>query len=204
MSEIGKKYGKLIVIKKLDRKEHQTTVYLCRCDCGNFKEVNINKLHTGHVKSCGCMKHKIKDLTGMRFGRLVVDSFKEREDNKTLWNCTCDCGNKCIASTSGLNMGSTTSCGCKNKENQSTFMIANDLVDGTRISAIDENRKINKNNHSGYTGVSYDKRRKMWVAQITYQRRNHNLGRFTSKKDAIKAREAAEKEYFGKYRKDKK
>ena len=59
-------------------------------------------------------------------------------------------------------MGSTTSCGCKNKENQSTFMIANDLIDGTRISAIDENRKINKNNHSGYIGVSYDKRRKMW------------------------------------------
>lgn len=52
MSEIGKKYGKLTVIKKLDRKEHQTTVYLCRCDCGNFKEVNINKLHTGHVKTC--------------------------------------------------------------------------------------------------------------------------------------------------------
>lgn len=98
MSEIGKKYGKLTVIKKLDRKEHQTTVYLCRCDCGNFKEVNINKLHTGHVKSCGCMKHKIKDLTGMRFGRLVVDSFKGREGNKTLWNCTCDCGNKCIDS----------------------------------------------------------------------------------------------------------
>ena len=45
MSEIGKKYGKLTVIKKLERKEHQTTVYLCRCDCGNFKEVNINKLH---------------------------------------------------------------------------------------------------------------------------------------------------------------
>ena len=204
MSEIGKKYGKLTIIKKLDRTEHQTTVYLCRCDCGNFKEVNINKLHTGHVKSCGCMKHRIKDLTGMRFGRLVVDSFKGREGNKTLWNCTCDCGNKCIASTSGLTMGSTTSCGCKNKENQSTFMIANDLIDGTRISAIDENRKINKNNHSGYIGVSYDKRRKMWIAQITYQRRNHNLGRFTSKKDAIKARKVAEKEYFGKYRKDKK
>lgn len=168
MSEIGKKYGKLTIIKKLDRTEHQTTVYLCRCDCGNFKEVNINKLHTGHVKSCGCMKHKIKDLTGMRFGRLVVDSFKGREGNKTLWNCTCDCGNKCIVSTSGLTIGSTTSCGCRNKENQSTFMIANDLIDGTRISAIDENRKINKNNQSGYTGVSYDKRRKMWVAQITY------------------------------------
>lgn len=128
MSEIGKKYGKLTVIKKLERKEHQTTVYLCRCDCGNFKEVNINKLHTGHVKSCGCMKRKIKDLTGMRFGRLVVDSFKGRECNKTLWNCTCDCGNKCITSTSGLTMGSTTSCGCRNKENQSTFMIANDLI----------------------------------------------------------------------------
>ena len=28
-NEIGKRYGKLTVIEKLDRKEHNTSVYLC-------------------------------------------------------------------------------------------------------------------------------------------------------------------------------
>ena len=62
MSEIGKRYGRLTVIEKLNKKEFTNSVYLCKCDCGNMKEVNINKLHTGHTKSCGCLKHKIRDL----------------------------------------------------------------------------------------------------------------------------------------------
>lgn len=201
MSEIGKEYGRLTVIGKLNRKEFTTSVYLCRCDCGYMKEVNINKLHTGHTKSCGCLNHKIRDLTGMRFGRLIVDSFKERKNNKTLWNCTCDCGNKCVVPSRDLLLGSTVSCGCKNKENQSNFMIT-DLVDGTRLCQIKANRKVNRNNASGVTGIHFDKERGMWVAQITFQRVNHNLGRFKTMEEAINARKAAEDEYFGKYRKN--
>ena len=71
-NEIGKRYGLLLVVEKLDRREHDTSVYLCKCDCGNFKEVNINKFRTGHTKSCGCLKNKIRDLTGQKFGRLSV------------------------------------------------------------------------------------------------------------------------------------
>ncbi|MGM9942668.1 MAG: hypothetical protein ACI31Q_01055 [Erysipelotrichaceae bacterium] len=33
-NEIGKRYGKLTVIVKLDRREHNTSVYLCKCDWG--------------------------------------------------------------------------------------------------------------------------------------------------------------------------
>lgn len=95
-NEIGKRYGNLTVIKKLDRREHETSVYLCKCDCGNLKEVNINKLHTGHTKSCGCLKNRIKDYTGQRFGRLTVISLNCRRNNKTYWNCKCDCGNECV------------------------------------------------------------------------------------------------------------
>ena len=69
---IGKRYGKLTFIEKLDRREHNTSVYLCKCDCGNFKKVNINNLHTGHTKSCGGLKNRIKDLTSQKFGRLTV------------------------------------------------------------------------------------------------------------------------------------
>ena len=71
-NEIGKRYGKLPVIEKLDRIEHNTSVYLCKCDCGYFKKVNINNLHTGHTKSCGGLKNRIKDLTSQKFGRLTV------------------------------------------------------------------------------------------------------------------------------------
>ena len=59
-NEIGKRYGKLTVIEKLDRREHNTSVYLCKCDCGYFKKVNINNLHTGHTKSCGVLKIESK------------------------------------------------------------------------------------------------------------------------------------------------
>ena len=76
-----------------------------------------------------------------------------------------------------------------------------DLVDGTRLCQINGKRKVNKNNASGVTGVHFDKERGMWVAQITFQRQCHNLGRFKTMEEAINARKAAEEEYFGKYRK---
>ncbi len=36
----------------------------------------------------------------------------------------------------------------------------------------------------------------------SFQRKNHCLGRFDDKKDAIKARLEGEERFFGKYRKD--
>ena len=59
------------------------------------------------------------------------------------------------------------------------------------------NRGINKNNTSGYRGVTYSKRYKKWVAQISHNRKNHILGRFDRKEDAIAARKAGEIKYFG-------
>ena len=60
------------------------------------------------------------DLTGQRFGRLVVIS-KDEEVSKqkkvAYWNCICDCGNitKPIRGDS-LRNGNTQSCGCLQKE----------------------------------------------------------------------------------------
>lgn len=101
-----------------------------------------------------------------------------------------------------LTTGQKVSCGCKYEENKSSVKsFDKGLVDDTMISAIKETRRRNKNNSSGITGVFYDSKSNEWVAQITFRRTNHNLGRFDSKEDAIKARLDAEKVYFGKYRK---
>ena len=58
-----------------------------------------------------------KDLTGKRFGRLIVIERvgKDRRNNAT-WRCLCECGNECIVTTCNLNRGSTKSCGCLAKE----------------------------------------------------------------------------------------
>jgi len=54
-----------------------------------------------------------KDISGKRFGRLVVlEPTEERNQNNVVWKCICDCGNVCSANTASLNRGHTKSCGC--------------------------------------------------------------------------------------------
>jgi hypothetical protein len=59
----------------------------------------------------------------------------------------------------------------------------------------------NKNSTSGYTGVHYDKYRKQWIAQIMLARKNHLIGRFKLKNEAIEVRKEAYDYYYEKYRK---
>ena len=59
---------------------------------------------------------KMNDLSGQRFGRLVVLERTGSKNNRPLWLCKCDCGNEKIVSTSGLKSGDTKSCGCLKQE----------------------------------------------------------------------------------------
>lgn len=59
--DIGKRYGFLTVLEDTGKRYHYSIIYRCRCDCGNEIEVNSNKLHTGHVKSCGCKNEENKN-----------------------------------------------------------------------------------------------------------------------------------------------
>ena len=53
------KFGKLTVLEAIGYKPQYTGAaknrmwYKCKCDCGNFCEVNGNRLKTGHTISCG-------------------------------------------------------------------------------------------------------------------------------------------------------
>ena len=61
------------------------------------------------------------------------------------------------------------------------------------------NAGLSKNNTSGFTGVTWHKRCNKWVAQITVNRKNHNLGLYADKNEAIKVRKEAEKRHFGQF-----
>lgn len=62
-----------------------------------------------------------KDLTGQRFGKLVVlyqteDHVLSNGKRKAKWYCKCDCGNECDVIGMYLMNGDTKSCGCLQTE----------------------------------------------------------------------------------------
>jgi len=57
------------------------------------------------------------DLTGQKFGRLVVIERSENgECGNVRWVCCCDCGEISVVGAGALRTGATKSCGCLNRE----------------------------------------------------------------------------------------
>lgn len=56
---------------------------------------------------------KALDLTGQRFGMLIVIRLHERVKGQAIWACRCDCGNESMVRLGNLRRGHTTSCGCQ-------------------------------------------------------------------------------------------
>lgn len=55
------------------------------------------------------------DLTGKRFGNLLVLSRAEIPNKQAAWRCRCDCGNETVVLGWNLRSGHTISCGCVHK-----------------------------------------------------------------------------------------
>lgn len=65
-SWIGRRFGRLTVLKIGPKGNHNNYV-LCKCDCGNEKEIWGTTLHQGRCRSCGCIvkeKGKKRGLNG--------------------------------------------------------------------------------------------------------------------------------------------
>lgn len=138
------------------------------------------------------MRGHFEDMTGRRFGRLVV--LKELRYNKV--KCRCDCGNIVEKQKTNLLNGNTKSCGCLNRE-RSAENLRSMTKDGGRIfKGRLKSDKPQSNNTSGVKGVSFDKRRGLWAAEITIRGEKHFLGRFYTLEDAAAARKQAEEKYF--------
>lgn len=126
------KFGRLTVKERADNIKGRVS-WLCMCDCGQETIAKASDLKSGKKKSCGCLnqekrsqrgKDKIVDLTGMRFGKLVVLNRIENRNNTTMWHCICDCGNEIDVIGNNLRRHTSTSCGCYAKENTSKLFLA--------------------------------------------------------------------------------
>ena len=165
--------------------------YICKCICGNIIKYKIFQLTK--VKSRVCLRYKT-DIINKKFGKLTVISFCEKRNNRSYYNCLCECGNTKIIGRSGLLSGDITSCGCLRKEYreiESAKRVRSYVVDGTNPNLI-KSDKLNKNNKSGVKGVCYIAKKGKWESQIMFKGTRYKLGIFDNKEDAVKARKEAE------------
>ena len=66
---------------------------------------------------------KALDLTGERFGELVVISKAPSKSGKTYWNCQCDCGKKSTVQTGHLKSGAIKTCGHTQKQREILYCL---------------------------------------------------------------------------------
>ena len=116
----GERFSRLTAIEKVGKNKSGRIMWKCRCDCGKEVIVAGSYLKNGITRSCGCLRAIPKeDLTGQRFGRLTVVKWSEpgAKTKIGMWECKCDCGSICFASTSSLKEGRMVSCGCYSRDN---------------------------------------------------------------------------------------
>ena len=85
--EVGKRYGRLVVVSREPLKNKGRTMFVCRCDCGSETIVNGSHLRSGNTRSCGCLRDEARVKARITHGfckeRLYViwRSIKERTSN---------------------------------------------------------------------------------------------------------------------------
>lgn len=116
----GLRFGRLLVVKFVGLNKWNKSIWACKCDCGSEVDATSANLKNGNVRSCGCFqrefssKRHLIDLTGKRFGRLIVLSKSSRMGNRNevMWDCICDCGNRTTILGRSIREYRTISCGC--------------------------------------------------------------------------------------------
>ena len=67
-SIIGKRFGRLVVVKLHHVGKNKGTWWECKCDCGNTKVVFRGGLTSGDTSSCGCYRNEHKKEFAKKHG----------------------------------------------------------------------------------------------------------------------------------------
>lgn len=114
----GQRFGRLIAMQRVPNIGRRVR-WLCLCDCGEKTEVDAGQLRRGRTRSCGCLAREqtsqrcTSDLTGQRFGSLIVQQRAVSNGERVRWRCLCACGETVDVEARRLRSGSRRSCGCQ-------------------------------------------------------------------------------------------
>lgn len=197
--------------------------YKCKCDCGNIVEVNLKNLKSGNTKGCGCkrlekcslaLKSKVKPNNYI-FEKEYVIGIAKNTKNKFIVDYDIYEKIKNMAwyeNNNGYIINRTDGIrtflhrfvlDVKDSEitvdhinrNRTDCRKSNLRIVTKKNNAI--NHSLMSNNKSGYSGVVWHKRDKVWQSNLRTDGKLIHLGCFINKEDAIKARLEAELKYFG-------
>jgi hypothetical protein len=108
---------------------------------------------TGGFMPGGGGPHRIHNLVGQRFARLVVLEFHSiSPNNGARWLAKCDCGNTTVAYASGMKQGSTKSCGCYNRDRMTKHGMEGSKVYAVWSSMLSRCRNHNHPSWRNYGG----------------------------------------------------
>ena len=206
---IGQVFGRLTVIEegagKTSISGRKRTTWVCQCSCGNTVETQTASLRGGKTKSCGCLAKEIKTTHGKSRTKenKVWRGIKQRclnpkhkqypdyggrgiticDEWKDDFQAFYDCVGKAPYPSASLDR----------INNDGNYEPGNIRWASKSIQVI--NRRIGKDNKSGIKGVCFCNTHKIWKAYISVKSKSINLGHYSNKEDAVKARLVAEEKY---------
>lgn len=83
INEIGNRYGRLTVVRYDHASKTRGVYWFCICDCGCTTVANGNRMRSGRVKSCGCLKREAQESFGERTRE--TSSERMKDFNQSFW-----------------------------------------------------------------------------------------------------------------------
>jgi len=199
---IGKKFGRLTVIRKV-KKTKNYVHWECSCECGGTKTTITASLNKGVVKSCGCIHKEITSKHGMYKHPLY----------QTWLNMTQRCNNPKNPIYKYYGARGVKVCDHWLESFENFYNDMGEKPEGASLDRIDDalvysketckwsdkseqvfNRRPKKNK-SGYTGVKVTPAGN-FSSGISKNGKFHYLGTYDTLEEAIEARKAGEAKYY--------
>ena len=140
----GQKFSYLTVVKEVGSNKNGRTIWLCRCDCGNYHETLGKYLLDGSTTSCGCRRAKILSDTTKR-------QTTHNKSNTRLYRIWAAMRKRCrnINDSEYKNYGERGISICSEWDNFTTFYewaMANGYADNLTIDRINNDGNYEPNN----------------------------------------------------------
>lgn len=196
----GQKFDMLTALYRLPERKHGCFLWMCQCDCGTMKAIPSTDLTRHRVKSCGCLLHRINDISGERRGCLTALRRTGEKDalGLAIYEWRCDCGNVFKRSIHGTKRTDIPhlcpECQRKVRAQQIALRRKNREVEETTgltrkylMNII--NGVLTEANTSGVRGVYWHEGHKRWIATGYIDNKLVTLGEFKDIEEARKARQ---------------
>lgn len=72
----GQKFGRLTVVRLVEKTADYATVWECVCECGTVKTVDRSNLTSGRTKSCGCLNSEVITKRNTSHGKSRSPTYK--------------------------------------------------------------------------------------------------------------------------------